>query len=53
LQAQREGAAEKGQIGRLKIFDPLLARLDSELSTAPVGMAIVRTVEAKRILLRK
>ncbi len=35
LQAQREDAAAKGQIGRIKVFDRLLARLDSEPSPAP------------------
>ncbi len=29
LQAQRDDAKEKGQIGRQKIFDGLLNRLDS------------------------
>jgi integrase len=35
LQAQREDAAAKGQVGRLKIFDRLLARLDAEPSPEP------------------
>jgi Phage integrase family len=39
LQAQREDAAAKGQIGRLKIFDRLLARLDVEQSSAPKDVA--------------
>jgi integrase len=32
LQKQRDDAAEKGQVGRQKIFDGLLARLDDEAS---------------------
>lgn len=34
LQAQPEDAAAKGQVGRLKIFNRLLARLDAEPSGA-------------------
>ena len=30
LQAQRDDAAHKGQVGRVKVFDGLLARLDDE-----------------------
>jgi hypothetical protein len=30
LQRQRNDAAEKGQVGRLKIFDGLLERLDTQ-----------------------
>ena len=32
LQAQRDDAAEKGQLGREKVFDGLLARLDQTAS---------------------
>jgi integrase/recombinase XerD len=32
LRRQRDDAADKGQVGRQKIFDDLLARLDSEAS---------------------
>ena len=32
LQAQRDDAATKGQVGRQKIFDGLLARLDDQAS---------------------
>jgi hypothetical protein len=32
LQRQRDDAAEKGQVGRQKIFDGLLARLDAQAS---------------------
>ena len=32
LRAQREDAARKGQVGRQKIFDGLLERLDNEVS---------------------
>ena len=32
LQAQRDDAAEKGQLGRRKVFDGLLARLDQTAS---------------------
>ena len=32
LQAQRDDAAEKGQLGRQKVFDGLLARLDQTAS---------------------
>ncbi len=32
LQRQRDDAAEKGQVGRLKIFDGLLARLEQQAS---------------------
>ena len=32
LQRQRDDAAAKGQLGRQKIFDGLLARLDDEAS---------------------
>jgi hypothetical protein len=30
LQRQRDDAADKGQVGRLKIFDGLLERLDTQ-----------------------
>ena len=32
LERQRADAAEKGQVGRLKIFDGLLARLEQQAS---------------------
>jgi hypothetical protein len=32
LQRQRDDAAGKGQLGRQKVFDGLLARLDGEAS---------------------
>jgi len=32
LQRQRDDAAEKGQVGRLKIFDGLLTRLEQQAS---------------------
>jgi integrase/recombinase XerD len=32
LQRQREDAATKGQVGRQKIFDGILERLDNEAS---------------------
>jgi integrase/recombinase XerD len=32
LQRQRDDAADKGQLGRQKVFDGLLARLDADAS---------------------